>query len=70
MGTTEPLRRQPLGHAEVPEGVEVVPADADSSDFTERAAKRVAVVYQCLNTPYDKWPDLSPRVQDAAVDIP
>jgi len=54
----------------VPEGVEVVPADADSLDFTERAAKGVAVVYQCLNTPYHKWPGLFPRVQDAAVDIP
>jgi hypothetical protein len=54
----------------VPEGVEVVRADADSSDFTERAAKRIAVVYQRLNTPYDKWPDLFSRVQDAAVDIP
>jgi nucleoside-diphosphate-sugar epimerase len=55
------------GHAEVPEGVEVVAADASSSDFTERAAKGAAVVYQCLNPPYQKWPDLFPRLQDAAV---
>ncbi len=55
------------GRADVPEGVEVVAADALSADFAERAGKRAAVVYQCLSPPYHQWPAMFPPVQDAAV---
>jgi nucleoside-diphosphate-sugar epimerase len=52
----------------LPAEVEVVSV-ADASDASQLAGvvEGAAVVYQCLNPPYDKWPELFPPLQRAAV---
>ncbi|MDH3425136.1 MAG: NAD(P)H-binding protein [Acidimicrobiia bacterium] len=56
------------GRAEVPAGVEVRGGDATDSAFSVDAAKGAAVVYQCLNPPYTKWPELFPALQAGVLD--
>jgi len=53
-------RRQP---AALPSGVEWRAADATGLEATADAAKGASVVYQCLNAPYTKWPELFPPLQ-------
>jgi nucleoside-diphosphate-sugar epimerase len=55
------------GRADVPEGVEVVGGDASDPEFATGVARGATVVYQCLNPPYDKWPELFPPLQRAVV---
>ena len=56
------------GRAEVPEGVEVLAGDASDAAFATAACEGATVVYQCLNPPYDKWPQLFPPLQAAVLD--
>src|SRR5829696_9986999 len=51
------------GRARVPDGVEVVGGDATDEAFTREASKGASVVYFALNPPYNKWPELFPRLQ-------
>jgi nucleoside-diphosphate-sugar epimerase len=51
------------GRANVPEGVEVVGGDAADPTFTREVSAGASVVYNALNPPYDKWPELFPRLQ-------
>ncbi len=51
------------GEATLPEGVELVSGDASDPDFARRASAEASVVYQCLNPPYSKWPELFPLLQ-------
>ena len=51
------------GRARVPHGVEVVGGDATDEAFTRGASEGASVVYFALNPPYDKWPELFPRLQ-------
>jgi nucleoside-diphosphate-sugar epimerase len=51
------------GRARVPHGVEVVGGDATDEAFTREASEGASVVYFALNPPYDKWPELFPRLQ-------
>jgi nucleoside-diphosphate-sugar epimerase len=51
------------GRAEVSAGVEVRAGDAADPAFSASAAAGAAVVYQCLNPPYTRWPELFPRLQ-------
>lgn len=55
------------GRADVPAGVEVVGGDLSAAAFAKEAAVGAGVVYQCLNPPYAKWPELFPRLQHNAV---
>lgn len=56
------------GEAPVPEGVEVVKGDATDRSFCREVCAGAAVVYQCLNPPYDKWRQLFPRLQAGALE--
>lgn len=56
------------GQANVAEGVEVVGGDASDPEFASSAARGAAVVYQCLNPPYTKWPELFPPLQAAVLE--
>jgi nucleoside-diphosphate-sugar epimerase len=56
------------GRADVPAGVEVRGGDASDSGFSANAAAGAAVVYQCLNPPYTKWPELFPNLQAGVLD--
>jgi nucleoside-diphosphate-sugar epimerase len=51
------------GRARVSEGVEVVGSDATDEAFAREASEGASVVYFALNPPYDKWPELFPRLQ-------
>ena len=55
------------GRAQVPNGVEVIAGDVSNPEFATKAAAEAAVVYQCMNPPYDRWADLFPPLQDALV---
>jgi len=56
------------GKAGLPEGVEIMTGDASSRPFAREAATGAAVVYDCLNPPYNKWPELFPRLQASVTD--
>jgi nucleoside-diphosphate-sugar epimerase len=51
------------GRARVPHGVEVLGGDATDEAFARVASEGASVVYFALNPPYDKWPELFPRLQ-------
>ena len=55
------------GHATVPDGVEVAGGNAADAAFTTDVAAGAAVVYQCLNPAYHRWPEEFPPLQDAVV---
>lgn len=49
------------GRAALPEGVEIVAADvAGDPAAARRACEGAAVVYNCTNAPYHRWPELLP----------
>ena len=49
--------------AALADGVDWRAADATDPEATADAAKGASVVYQCLNAPYTKWPELFPPLQ-------
>src|SRR5215208_3616203 len=51
------------GRARVPHGVKVVGGEATDSTFAREASEGASVVYFTLNPPYNKWPELFPRLQ-------
>ncbi|CAN5644423.1 SDR family oxidoreductase [soil metagenome] len=51
------------GKAHVSAGVEVIGGDASKGTFTREASAGASVVYNALNPPYDKWPELFPALQ-------
>jgi nucleoside-diphosphate-sugar epimerase len=51
------------GRARVPHGVEVTGGDATDEAFAREASEGASVVYNALNPPYNKWPELFPRLQ-------
>jgi len=56
------------GEASVPDGVEVLGGDATDKAFTREASEGASVVYFALNPPYNKWPELFPRLQAAVLE--
>ncbi len=57
------------GSAPVPEGVEVVGADVTAApDSARRACDGAAVVYNCTNAPYHRWPELLPGLFGGILD--
>ena len=53
-------RRRPPA---LPDSVDWRGADATDLDAAADAAKGASVVYQCLNAPYTRWPELFPPLQ-------
>ena len=53
-------RHQPTGLAD---GINWRAADVTDPDAATDAAKGASVVYQCLNAPYNRWPELFPPLQ-------
>ena len=53
------------GEAELPDGVELVSGDASDPAFARRASDGADVIYQALNPPYTKWPEMFPPLQHA-----
>ena len=55
------------GSADLPSGVELVGGDASDHDFAARSARGATAIYQALNPPYHRWPELFPGLQDSVV---
>jgi nucleoside-diphosphate-sugar epimerase len=55
------------GDADVPDGVEVVAADCADAEAARAACTNAAVVYNCLNVPYDQWPDVLPTLTENSI---
>jgi nucleoside-diphosphate-sugar epimerase len=51
------------GRADAPEGIEIVGGDASDVGFATKASAGATVVFQCLNAPYNQWPELFPPLQ-------
>jgi nucleoside-diphosphate-sugar epimerase len=51
------------GPPELADGIDWRAADATDLDAAIDAAKGAAVVYQCVNAPYNQWPELFPPLQ-------
>jgi nucleoside-diphosphate-sugar epimerase len=56
------------GDAPLPRGVEARAGDDADPAFLNGAAEGAAVVYQCLNPPYTRWPERFPPLQATALD--
>lgn len=56
------------GRADVPSGVEIRAGDASNTDFATEVARDASVLYQCLNPPYTRWPELFPALQSAVLE--
>lgn len=55
------------GRARVPDGVEVMAADATDPAAARRACQGAAVVYHCAATPYATWPQTLPAIMDGII---
>jgi nucleoside-diphosphate-sugar epimerase len=55
------------GGSGFPEGVDVVAADCTDGDAARRACEDAAVVYNCLNVPYERWTDLLPTLTEHSI---
>ena len=53
--------------ATLADGVHWRAADATDLEAAADAAKGASVVYQCLNAPYTRWPELFPPLQRGAL---
>ncbi len=51
------------GRASAPEGVELAAGDATDPATTRELCRGAAVVYNCTNPPYTKWPEMFPPLQ-------
>ncbi|MEP7089305.1 MAG: NAD-dependent epimerase/dehydratase family protein [Nocardioidaceae bacterium] len=49
------------------EGVDWRPADLSDAEAATAAATGASVVYQCLNAPYTRWPELFPPLQRSVI---
>jgi nucleoside-diphosphate-sugar epimerase len=56
------------GTAAVPQGVEVVQANAADPISTRQVCQGATVVYNCVNAPYTNWPALFPPLQAAIIE--
>ena len=55
------------GRVWVPDGVEVMAADATDPAAARRACQGAAVVYHCAATPYATWPQTLPAIMDGII---
>ena len=57
-------RGRPRG---LPDGADWRAADVTDPEAAADAAKGASVVYQCLNAPYNRWPELFPPLQHGVI---
>ena len=51
----------------LPAGIEIAAADAADPSSTRRLCAGAAVVYNCTNPPYTRWPELFPALQSGVL---
>jgi nucleoside-diphosphate-sugar epimerase len=62
-----PVRAVSRSGGAFPDAVEVVTADCTDAEAARRACEGAAVVYNCLNVPYERWPDLLPTLTESSI---
>jgi len=62
-----PVRAVSRSGGDFPNAVEVVTADCTNEEATRQACADAAVVYNCLNVPYQRWPDLLPTLTENSI---
>lgn len=55
------------GRAAVPDGVELIAADATNPDTAKELCRGAAVVYHCANVPYIEQYEVIPRLQNSLI---
>ncbi len=55
------------GKADLPDVVELMSGDASDPTFALEASQDASVIYQALNPPYTKWPEMFPPLQTAVL---
>lgn len=55
------------GGSGFPEGTEIVAADCTDTDETRQACEGAAVIYNCLNVPYERWADVLPILTENSI---
>ena len=55
------------GEADLPDNVQLVSGDASDPTFALEASQGASVIYQALNPPYTKWPEMFPPLQKAVL---
>jgi nucleoside-diphosphate-sugar epimerase len=68
LGRDRPVRAVSRSGGDVPKPVDVVRADCTDAEAARRACENAAVVYNCLNVPYEQWPDLLPTLTENSID--
>ena len=63
-----PVRAVSRSGGDFPDEVEVVAADCTDPEAARRACANAAVVYNCLNVPYQQWPDLLLTLTENSID--
>jgi nucleoside-diphosphate-sugar epimerase len=56
------------GGSGVPEGTEIITADCTDGDAAREACDGAAVVYNCLNVPYERWTDVLPTLTENSIE--
>jgi nucleoside-diphosphate-sugar epimerase len=56
------------GQANVPDGVEVVQADASDPDSARQACSSTSVVYNCGGVEYTRWEELWPPIMNGIIE--
>lgn len=62
-----PVRAVSRSGGAFPDDVEVVSANCSDAADARRACDEAAVVYNCLNVPYEKWPDVLPKLTENSI---
>lgn len=62
-----PVRAVSRSGGDFPAAVDVVTADCTDARATREACADAAVVYHCLNVPYDQWTDLLPVLAENSI---
>jgi nucleoside-diphosphate-sugar epimerase len=55
------------GNANVPDGVEMVAADATDAERVRTACEGATVIYNCANAPYTNWPEEFPPIMEGII---
>ena len=56
------------GRAKLPQGVEIRGVDATDPERTREVCDGASVVYNCLNAPYNRWPEMFPPLQNGVLE--
>lgn len=56
------------GEGPAPAGAELVAGDASQLEVVRQLSRGAAVIYNCTHAPYERWPELLPRLQENMIE--